>query len=100
MSTDDDLVTFPGLRALAIRRLRRRREFVEHLVAYGIVTVALWAIWLIIALSAGTAYPWPLFVMAAWGVGLAFHAWSAFGLPSRPIDEDAIAREMDRLAQR
>ncbi|MGY1700248.1 2TM domain-containing protein [Geodermatophilus sp. SYSU D00766] len=105
MSTDDttadrDLVAPPDLRALAVRRLHRRREFTQHLVAYLIVNGALWAVWAIIALAGGATFPWPLFPMAGWGIGLAFHAWSAFGPPSRPIDETAVAREMDRLAQR
>jgi hypothetical protein len=100
MTTADDRTAPPDLRALAIRRLHRRREFVEHLVAYCIVNGALWLIWLIIALTAGATFPWPLFPMAGWGIGLAFHAWSAFGPPSRPIDEADVAREIDRLAQR
>ena len=103
MHPDDDLtaeVTSPGdLRAIAIRRLHRKREFVEHLMAYLIVNGALVVIWLIIGLTADAWFPWPLFPMAGWGVGLAFHAWSAFGPPSRPIDEDDVAREMDRLAR-
>lgn len=37
---------------------------------------------------------------AGWGSGLAFHAWAAFGPPSRPIDEDAVARETERLQRR
>ncbi|MGY1616185.1 2TM domain-containing protein [Geodermatophilus sp. SYSU D00691] len=100
MSTDDVPLAHPDLRTQAIRRLQRRRQFAEHLVAYCIVNGALWAVWLVIALTAGATFPWPLFPMAGWGVGLAFHAWSTFGPPSRPIDETAIAREMDRLAQR
>jgi len=99
-SDHDDLIASPDLRALAIQRLRRRREFTQHLVAYLIVNGALWVIWLIIALTAGVTFPWPLFPMAGWGIGLAFHAWATFGPPSRPIDEEAVAREMDRLAKR
>lgn len=99
MSTTDDPMASTDLRALAIRRLQRRREFVEHLAAYCIVIGALWLIWLVIALTAGATFPWPLFPMAGWGIGLAFHAWATFGPPSRPIDEAAIAREIDRLAQ-
>ena len=88
------------LRSVAVRRLRQRREFLEHLVAYGIVNGALWVIWLIIALTAGATFPWPLFPMAGWGIGLAFHAWATYGPPSRPIDEAAVEREMERLRPR
>src|SRR3569833_2340910 len=97
--TTEQLLT-GDLRALAIRRLHRKREFYEHLVSYLIVNGMLVAVWLILGLTTGAWFPWPLFPMAGWGVGLAFHAWAAFGPTSRPNDEAAVAREMDRLRQR
>jgi hypothetical protein len=99
MSTDNPTVQTSDLRSLAIRRLHRKREFIEHLAAYLIVNGMLVAIWLIIGLTADFWYPWPLFPIAGWGVGLAFHAWAAFGPSSRPIDEAAVAREIDRLSR-
>jgi hypothetical protein len=101
MPTDDDLMITPeDLRATAIRRLHRKREFIEHLASYLIVNGILVAVWLVIGLTADAWFPWPLFPIAGWGIGLAFHAWAAFGPPSRPIDESAVEREMDRLARR
>ena len=101
MPTDDDMVSTPeDLRTTAIRRLHRKREFVEHLVSYLIVNGMLVAVWLVIGLTADAWFPWPLFPIAGWGIGLAFHAWAAFGPPTRPIDEAAVEREMDRLTRR
>jgi len=97
--TTEQLLT-GDLRTVAIRRLHRKREFYEHLVSYLIVNTMLVAVWLILGLTTGAWFPWPLFPIAGWGIGLAFHAWSAFGPTSRPIDETAVDREIERLQQR
>jgi hypothetical protein len=100
MPTTEQPIPTGDLRTVAIRRLHRKREFVEHLVSYLIVNGMFVVVWLIIGLTTGGWFPWPLFPIAGWGIGLAFHAWSAFGTPSRPIDETAVEREMHRLQQR
>ena len=100
MSTVEQPIPTGDLRAAAIRRLHRKREFAQHLISYLIVNGMFVVIWLIIGLTAGAWFPWPLFPMAGWGIGLAFHAWSAYGPPSRPIDEAAVEREMGRLQGR
>src|SRR3954452_23984536 len=100
MPTTEQPIPTGDLRTVAIRRLHRKREFFEHLVSYLIVNGVLVVVWLIIALTTGAWFPWPLFPIAGWGIGLAFHAWSAFGPSSRPIDEAAVEREMGRLQQR
>lgn len=92
-TTDDDI------RAAAIRRLHRKRDFLQHLASYLIVNTLLVTVWLVIGLTAGAWFPWPLFPIAGWGIGLAFHAWATFGPPSRPISEEAIDREIQRLSQ-
>jgi len=100
MPTTESPVPSGDLRSVALRRLHRRREFFAHLSSYLIVNGALVAVWLILGFTGGFWFPWPLFPMAGWGIGLAFHAWAAFGPPSRPIDEEAIAREVERLQRR
>ena len=90
-------LTEEELRGAAVRRLRLRREFDAHLAAYLIVNGFLVAVWLVVALTVGFWFPWPLFPMAAWGIGLAFHAWAVFGPPSRPITDEQVDREMQRL---
>ena len=77
-------------RASAIERLKAKRAFVQDLVAYVVVNLALVFVWAI----TGGGYFWPAWVMAAWGVGVLLHAWTVFA--ERPITEDEIAREMRR----
>ncbi|HEU4633040.1 MAG TPA: 2TM domain-containing protein [Flavisolibacter sp.] len=48
---------------------RRRVEFRTHLFVYVIVNAALWSIWFF----TGSRYPWPVWPMAGWGIGLLFH---------------------------
>ena len=52
---------------------------------------ALWTIW---ALT-GAAFPWPLIVMGAWGIGLIMNAYDVYG--REPIREEEIQREIERL---
>lgn len=81
-----------GLRDLAFKRLKERRDFQGHVVAYVAVNLFLWALW---AITTGTgAFPWPAFVTLGWGVGLAMNWWS---VTRKPITAEDVAREMDRL---
>ncbi len=50
-------------------KYEERLGLIVHLVAYLIVNLMLWAIYL---LGAG-AFPWPLFVTGGWGIGLISH---------------------------
>jgi hypothetical protein len=38
---------------------------------------------------------WPVFPMLGWGIAVAFNAWDVYG--RRPLTEDQIRREMERL---
>ena len=42
----------------------------------------------------GYGHFWPVWVILGWGIGLARHAWCAYG--ERPITEEEILREMKR----
>jgi glucose dehydrogenase len=81
------------LRALAAAQLERRQDFAIHVAAYLSVNTLLVAIW---AIADGGAQFWPIVPIAAWGVGLALHAWSVYG-HSPMTTEDQIAREAERL---
>jgi len=78
-------------REAAISRLKQKREFWNHLFVYVMVNALLVFIW---AMSNSGGYFWPMWAMAGWGIGLVMHAFETF---RRPIHEDAILREMDRL---
>jgi hypothetical protein len=79
------------LRREAVDRVRRRREFATHVVAYVVVNAALVAIW---ALTGG-GYFWPAWVIGLWGIGLLMNMWDVFW--RRPITELDIEREIERL---
>jgi len=83
--------TESDLREEAIRSLRRKRDFRSHVIAYVLVNSLLVVIWL----ETGAGFFWPIFPIAGWGIGVAFNAWDAYG--RRPITEDEIRREQDRL---
>ena len=86
MATDEEL------RKQAIKGIKKKRDFWNHVIAYCIVNVFLIVIWY----WNGAGYFWPGWVLAGWGIGLAFNAWEAYGRGSRAITEDEIQREIDR----
>jgi len=77
-------------RDLAVKRLKAKRAFKASLLAYVVINAFMVGVWAI----SGAGYFWPIWVMLGWGVGLAIQAWHTFG--ERPINEDAIQREMDK----
>ena len=83
--------TDSALREEAIRSLRKKRDFRSHVIAYVLVNTLLVVIWLV----TGAGFFWPIFPIAGWGIGVAFNAWDVYG--RRPITEEEIAREQDRL---
>ena len=75
-------------RAQAVKRLKVKRDFGWHFATYVIINAFLVFVWSIVP-RAGF---WPIWVIVPWGLGLAFHAWYAFG--SKPITDADIRREM------
>ncbi|HZO96633.1 MAG TPA: 2TM domain-containing protein [Gaiellaceae bacterium] len=89
----------PPLREQALERLRKQRDFRAHLLAYVLVNGFLWLIWAVVLTAAdGPSFPWPLFPLAGWGIGLVFHAWDTYGRKTFTAAE--IAREEERLRGR
>ena len=83
----------PDLRAAALARLRKKREFLQHLTVYVVVNGTLVLIWL--STTPGGFF-WPMFPLLAWGVGIMFHGLDVY-TPEQP-SEERIQREMDRLS--
>lgn len=82
----------------AKRKVKKKKEFMEHFNSYVGVMVLLFVINVFVARGGGF---WMIYPMLGWGVGLMIHYFSVFGLPGvRPIDEDweeeEIRREMER----
>lgn len=83
-------------RELALEALKRKRGFSKHLRAYIIVNAFLWVMYVFGAVQSHVWWPWPLIVMAGWGIGLAMNAWAVYERANGPISEAEIQREMDR----
>jgi hypothetical protein len=82
-----------GLRSQAVERLRKKRDFKAHVLIYLLVNAFLVVIW---AVSRdGDEFFWPIFVIVGWGIGVVANAWDVYG--RKPITEDEIRRETDRL---
>jgi len=90
MQANDDQTE---LRERAKERLKLRSEFRAHLLAFVLVNSFIVLIWA----ATGSGFFWPVFPIAGWGIGLAFHARDAYGR-TYPT-EDEIRREMERLSE-
>ena len=77
-------------REAAVKRVKARRDFKIHVAAYVIVNLFLIGIWAL----GDEGFFWPILVMLAWGIGLAFNAWDAYF--KKPISEEEIQQEMER----
>ena len=86
--TDDLSTEMTDLRKTAIARLRKRREFLQHLAGYVVVNGVLTVIWL---LTTPDGFFWPVFPILGWGIGIVFHALDAFA-PPMPTEQQ-IQRE-------
>jgi hypothetical protein len=81
-----------AIRELAIKRVKDRRDFQTHVVAYLVVNAFLWGIW---AWTLGpTGYPWPLWVTLGWGIGVVLNWWD---VTRRPITPEDVEREIHRM---
>ena len=94
---DELIATNPDdLRRQALTSLKKRREFKTHVFIYVTINVLLWAIWTVIGVSTGAWFPWPVFVTAGWGIGVAANAWDVY--VRGPITEAELQHEIERLA--
>jgi len=84
MATDDQA------RQAALDRINARRGFFANLASFVFVSVLMIGIW---ALS-GRGPFWPIWVIGAYALGIAVHAWKVFG--QRPVTEADIEKEMRR----
>jgi hypothetical protein len=92
METGDE----QDLRTAAVRSLHRKVEFRRHLLTYVLVNVLLVAIWAVIGFTTQSWFPWPLFPIVFWGLGIVAQAWTVYGTRRR-MTEDDVQREMQRL---
>jgi hypothetical protein len=81
----------------ALRRLQKKRDFHTHLVAYVLVNAFLWLIWGVVYAAGGPWFPWPVFPLFGWAIGLIFHGWEVYR--RHEFSQKAIDRELDRLTR-
>lgn len=88
--------TDTALRKKAEKRVKERMELLRHFGTYVVVNGFLVVVW---ALS-GAGYPWFLWVMAGWGLGLAIHTITYFvGSKGDSAREQRVQAEMDKIKQ-
>ncbi len=78
------------LRELAHKRV----DFRRHLVVYLVVNGLLWVIWYFTS----RAYPWPIWPMAGWGIGIIFHYLFEYR-SSRFLSEEEEFRKLKKGAE-
>jgi len=78
-----DKLTEEQIYALAETRVEARRDFVIHLIVYLGVNALLICLW---AFVSGRGFPWFVFPLVGWGIGLVAHLFSV-----------SVHREADRI---
>ena len=75
----------------AKKRVEAKKGFFIHLTVYIVVNILLVLIW---AFAAGGGFPWFIFVLGGWGIGLLFHFLGVFVF-GRKSDRAAIEKEAE-----
>lgn len=59
---------------------QRRASFKKHLATYIVMNLFFWALWYFDRFDTGDHrnFPWPIWPMLGWGIGLTFHYISAY----------------------
>ena len=83
------------VRDRAIKQLKKRRDFMTHLLVYILVNSFIVVIW---AITNSGGFFWPVFPIVGWGIGLVMNAWDVWH-PAE-FDEEQIQREMTRIRQK
>jgi hypothetical protein len=84
-------------RKMAEKRVKERIALISHLGTYVVVNGFLVVVW---ALSGG-GYPWFLWVIAGWGIGLVLNIFTYFtGSKGDTARERMIRKEMERLERK
>jgi hypothetical protein len=86
-----------ALHAAALQRLEKKREFRIHLSVFVVINALLWLAWGLVYAYTGFTFPWPVFPLVGWGIGLGFHAYEAYF--RRPFSQAQIEREAARLGE-
>jgi hypothetical protein len=105
-------MTNDDLRSVALDRIRRRRNFMAHLVGHVILCLVLIGIWATSEYNNAGGWPtgfrtgrenrdwdpWIIYPLIPLNLLLAVHAWIAFW--RQPVTEADVRREIDRIEKR
>ena len=75
----------------AEKRVAAKRGFFIHLAVYIVVNILIVLIWWFVA---GGGFPWFIFPIVGWGIGILFHGLGALG---RKSDRAAIEKEAETI---
>lgn len=94
----DDQAQDHLLRQKAAEKVDARIEFKVHLTVYIVVNTFLFLTWLVIGLIGDAWFPWFLFPLVFWGIGVFSHGYSVYrGDRFDRTREEKIQREMERI---
>jgi hypothetical protein len=80
--------------AKARKRVEEKKGFISHLVVYIVVNVGLILIW---AFS-GRGYPWFVWPLGGWGIGLIFHFLGVFFFGKETgWEKNEVEKEAERI---
>ena len=77
----------------AKKRVEAKKGFYSHLIVYICVNILLIIIW---AFASGGGFPWFIFPLCGWGIGLLFHGLGVFVF-DRKSDKAAIEKEAEKI---
>ncbi len=83
------------LRTRAEARVKAREDFRVHLLIYVLVNAFLWVLWFAND-TTRSGIPWPTYALIGWGIGLAAHWWTVYGVDDSRREAE-IEKEMRRL---
>lgn len=81
------------LQALAKRRVEARMGWISHLTMYVVVNAGLVFVWAM----TGAHYPWFIWPMIGWGMGIVGHTIAFWLGPDSTYGQHAVDRELHRL---
>ena len=74
-------------------RVEEKKGVIIHFIVYIVVNIILALIW---AFAAGGGFPWFIFVLGGWGIGLLFHFLGVFVFKKKS-DSAAIEKEAEKI---
>lgn len=83
------------LEELARKRVQARTGFLVHAAMYLTMNAGLVIIWLL----SGRGYPWFMWPLLGWGIGVLAHAITLVVGPGSEAERRAISREVNRLRE-